>query len=173
MDVRNYYEKIQISRNIFRRVSRLKKNLFVLLKLMHKLLPNLFEKFKKNNLYPTIYASSWYLTCFTNYLSYEYALKVIDCYLNEGPKILHRISLGLLALKENEFLQKTDKFLELMDVMKTVNENIDLDKLFKKSFSFSISRKKINEYENLYKDPAYKNKPGDEEFMEQVNVILY
>ena len=148
----------------------LKKNLFVLLKLMHKLLPNLYQKFKKSELYPTIYASSWYLACFTNYLPYEYVIRIFDCYLYEGPKIIHRISLGLLALKENDFLKKTDKLLELMDVMKTVGENIDFDLLFKKSFSFSISRKKITEYENLYKEHESNKKPGDEEFMVQVKM---
>jgi hypothetical protein len=49
-------------------------------------------------------------------------------------------------------------------------ENIDFDLLLKKSFSFSISRKKITEYENLYKDYESNKKPGDEEFMVQVKM---
>ena len=146
----------------------LKKNFFVLLKLMQKLLPNLYAKFSKNGLYPAMYASSWYLTCFTNFLPYEYVLRVMDCYLFEGSKIIHRISLGILALKENKFLQKKDKFLDLMDVMKNVGENIDLDLLFKKSFGFSISRKKITEYENLYKAHVSGIIPGDEDLMNQI-----
>ena len=147
----------------------LKKNLFVFLKLMKKLLPNIFRKFSRCQLYPTVYASSWYLTCFTNCISYDIVIRILDCYLFEGIKIIHRISLGILALKENEILSKRS-FGDLMDVMKNITDNINIDLLFQKSFSFSISRKKILEYENLYKDHLNGTKPGDEDIMDQVRI---
>ena len=102
----------------------LKKNLFVLLKFMKKLLPNLFKKFLKYNVFPTLYASSWYLTCFSNVLPYNLVLRIMDCYLFEGNKIIHRISLGILALSEKKFLEKKN-FSEIMDVMKILIENLD------------------------------------------------
>ena len=73
---------------------------------MKKLLPNIFTKLTNAKLYPAIYASSWYLTCFTIVFPYETILRIMDCYLFEGIKIIHRISLGILALKENEILQQ-------------------------------------------------------------------
>ena len=93
----------------------------------------------------------------------------MDCYLFEGNKIIHRISLALLALKENEILQQT-KYLEIMEVIKTATNNIDIDILFKKSFGFSISRKKIQKYENLYKEHVNGKKPGDEDIMVQIQI---
>jgi hypothetical protein len=147
----------------------LKMDFFVLLKLMQKLLPNIFELFTKRKVIPPLYASSWYLTCFANAFPYNISLRILDCYLYEGNKILHRICLGLLALKENEILKKNN-FLDIMDVLKTITHNIDVDTLFKKSFGLSISRKKIMEYENLYKDYLSGKKTGDEDIMAQINM---
>ena len=147
----------------------LKRNFFVFLKLMKKLLPNIFTKLTNVKLYPAIYASSWYLTCFTNVFPYETILRIMDCYLFEGIKIIHRISLGILALKENEILQQK-KYLEIMEIIRAGTDNVNIDVLFNKSFGFSISRKKIQEYENLYKEHLNRKTPGDEDIMEQVQI---
>ena len=148
----------------------LKKNFFVLLKLMKKLLPNIFTKLANTKLYPQIYATSWYLTCFSNVFPfYETILRIMDCYLFEGNKIIHRISLALLALKENEILQQKT-YLEILEIIKTATINVDIDRLFKKSFGFSISRKKIQKYENLYKEHLNRKTPGDEDIMVQIQM---
>ena len=147
----------------------LKKNFFVFLKLMKKILPNIYTKLTNAKLYPAIYASSWYLTCFTNVFSYGMVLRIMDCYLFEGIKVIHRISLALLALKENEIL-KQKKYLEIMEIIRAATDNIDIDRLFKKSFGFSISRKEIQKYENLYKEHLERKTPGDEDIMEQVQI---
>ena len=147
----------------------LKKNFFVFLKLMKKILPNIFTQLTNAKLYPAIYGSSWYLTCFTNVFPYEIILRIMDCYLFEGIKIIHRISLGLLALKENEIL-KQKKYLEIMEIIRGATDNIDIDRLFKKSFDFSISKKEIQKYENLYKEHLDRKTPGDEDIMEQVQI---
>ena len=147
----------------------LKKNFFVFLKLMKKILPNIYTQLTNAKLYPAIYASSWYLTCFTNVFSYGMVLRIMDCYLFEGIKVIHRISLALLALKENEIL-KQKKYLEIMEIIRAATDNIDIDRLFKKSFGFSISRKEIQKYENLYKEHLERKTPGDEDIMEQVQI---
>ena len=147
----------------------LKKNFFVLLKLMKKLLPNIYTQLTNAKLYPAIYGSSWYLTCFTNVFPYEIILRIMDCYLFEGIKVIHRISLALLAFKENEILQQK-KYLEIMEIIRAATDNIDIDRLFKKSFGFSISRKEIQKYENLYKEHLERKTPGDEDIMEQVQI---
>ena len=147
----------------------LKKNFFVFLKLIKKILPNIYTQLTNAKLYPAIYASSWYLTCFTNVFSYGMVLRIMDCYLFEGIKVIHRISLALLALKENEIL-KQKKYLEIMEIIRAATDNIDIDRLFKKSFGFSISRKEIQKYENLYKEHLERKTPGDEDIMEQVQI---
>ena len=142
---------------------------FVFLKFMKELLPNVYTLFSKYKVNPPLYASKWYITCFANTFSYPIFLRIMDCYLYEGNKILHRFSLGLLALKENEILTKK-KIFGIMDYMKSFTNNIDIDELFKKSFCLSLSRKKIKEYENLYNDYLNKKKTGDEDIMTQIQI---
>ena len=57
-----------------------------------------------------------------------------------------------------------------MDVMKILIENLDIDLLFKKSFDFSISRKKMLKYENLYKYIMDGKITGYEDIMNQINI---
>lgn len=147
----------------------LKKNLFVLLKLMKKLLPDIFNVLSHYEIYPTIYASSWYLTCFTNVLSYDNVLRIMDCFLFEGIKIIHRISLGILSLNHDSLVRST-KVSDVMVAIKKLTENVNIEELFKVSFGFSISKKKILKYEILYKDHVSGRKPGDEDIMRQVQV---
>ena len=144
-------------------------NFFVFLKFMKQILPNVYTLFSKYKVYPPLYAPKWYITCFANTFPYPIFLRIMDCYLYEGNKILHRFSLGLLALKENEILTKK-KFFGIMDYMKSFTNNIDIDELFKKSFSLPLSRKKIKEYENLYNDYLNKKKTGDEDIMAQIQI---
>ena len=119
-------------------------------------------------IYPTIYASSWYLTCFTNILSFEQVLRIMDCFFFEGIKILHRISLGILALNRDNIL-KSKTAADVMGAMKNMTEHIDIEELFKVSFGFSISKKQIAKYEELYNDLKNGRKTGDEDIMNQVN----
>jgi len=147
----------------------LKKEFFVLLKYMKKLLPSIYNQFTRYKVYPTLYASSWYLTCFTNSLPFNTAVRILECYLFEGKKILLRFTLGILALKESEIASKKN-FFGIMTIIKTITDNIDINELFKKSFGLSITRNKILKYENLYKDYISGKKTGDEEIMEQIKM---
>jgi len=148
----------------------LKKNFFVMLKLMKRLLPNIFKQFLKFDIPPPLYASSWYLTSFTNNIfPHEITRRVFDCYLMEGSKIIHRFSLGVLALKEREILS-TKNNSEVFAVLSKLNQNINFDSLFAKSFSFSISRKEIEKYECLYTAHLKGKIPGDEDIMNQIKI---
>ena len=144
----------------------LKKNLFVLLKYMKKFLPDIFNHLQRKDVYPTIYASSWYLTCFINVLSYDKILRIMDCFLFEGSKIIHRICLGILAIKHDNILS-CNSVADIMVALKSI-DNIDIEELFKVSFGFSISRKQISKWEVLFNDHVKGRVPGDEDIMRQV-----
>ena len=144
----------------------LKKNLFVLLKYMKKFLPDIFNHLQRKDVYPTIYASSWYLTCFINVLSYDKILRIMDCFLFEGSKIIHRICLGILAIKHDNILS-CNSVADIMVTLKSI-DNINIEELFKVSFGFSISRKQISKWEVLFNDHVKGRVPGDEDIMRQV-----
>ena len=164
--LQNYIKNYVLQDLYYPEFPGLKKNLFVFLKLMKKLLPDIFNHLQRIDVYPTIYASSWYLTCFINILSYDKILRIMDCFLFEGSKIIHRISLGILAINHDNIL-RSDNAADVMGVLKSIG-NVDIEELFKVSFGFSISRKQIAKYEMLYNDHVKGRIPGDEDIMRQV-----
>ena len=164
--LQNYIKNFVLQDLYYPEFPGLKKNLFVFLKFMKKLLPDIFNHLQRIDVYPTIYASSWYLTCFINILSYDKILRIMDCFLFEGSKIIHRISLGILAINHDNIL-RSDNAADVMGALKSIG-NIDIEELFKVSFGFSISRKQIAKYEMLYNDHVKGRIPGDEDIMRQV-----
>ena len=81
----------------------------------------------------------------------------------EGFKVIYRISLALLKLKENEFC-KCD-IGNALSLLQTCVDNINIDELFKIAFGFSISRKYINMCEDEYE--KVKNDENNE-FISQI-----
>ena len=165
--LQNYMKNYGLQELYYPNFPGLNKNFFVLLKFMKKLLPDIFNVFLENDIYPTLYASSWYLTCFTNVLSYDKYVRIMDCFLFEGVKIIHRISLGILALNKNTLLNCRTPA-EVMVSLKNMTDNLNIEELFKVSFGFSISKKDILKYECLYNDHINGRKPGDEDIMRQI-----
>ena len=145
----------------------LKKNLFVFLKLMQKLLPDIFNILSKFQLYPSIFASSWYLTCYTNVLSFENSVRIMDCFLFEGTKIIHRIALGILSMIHDDIM-KCKGISDIMEVLKNIYVNIDIEELFKISFGFSISKKQILQYEILYNEQIAGRMPIEKDIMDKI-----
>ena len=164
--LQNYIKNYVTQDLYFHDFPGLKKNLFVLLKYMKKFLPDIFNHLQRKDVYPTIYASSWYLTCFINVLSYDKILRIMDCFLFEGSKIIHRICLGILAIKHDNILS-CDSVADIMVTLKSI-DNINIEELFKVSFGFSISRKQISKWEVLFNDHVKGRVPGDEDIMRQV-----
>ena len=75
-------------------------------------------------------------------------LRIFDCLFLEGFKVIYRIALALLKLKENEFL-KAEKG-ETMPLLASCTKNVDEEELFKVAFNFSISRNFIDKIELEY-----------------------
>ena len=128
----------------------LRKRFYIFLKLIEKFMPKIYQKLIKFNVYPTMYASQWFFTCFSNCLSFNIVVRIFDCYLLEGEKIIYRVALALFKLKEN-YLLKAKSFETLMEGMKSItNEIKDPDKLLEIAFDFSLSREHIKNFEKEY-----------------------
>ena len=165
--LQNYMKNYGLSDLYTKDFPGLKKNLFVFLKLMQKLLPDIFNILSKFQLYPSIFASSWYLTCYTNVLSFENSVRIMDCFLFEGTKIIHRIALGILSMIHDDIM-KCKGISDIMEVLKNIYVNIDIEELFKISFGFSISKKQILQYEILYNEQIAGRKPIEKDIMDKI-----
>ena len=128
---------------------KLKVTFFILLNLLKKFLPKVYELFKTEGMIPSMYASEWFICLFSRNLSFNILVRIFDVFLLEGFKVIYRFALAFLKLKEDKFLQAND----LTGIMHTLNEcyeNVDIEKLFKIAFGFSISRKYIEKLESEF-----------------------
>jgi len=145
----------------------LRKVLFVFLSLLKKFVPKVYYQFKKFNIYPTMYCSQWFFTYFTNLFKFNIVVRIYDCILLEGFKIVYRIALGILKIKE-PIIVKFNHFEEVMNIFKEITKGIDVEELFKVSFNFSFSRKDIKKFEDEYHKKMSK-KNVDDEIIKQVS----
>ena len=128
----------------------LKKRLYIFLKLVEKFMPKIYKKLYDKEVHPTMYASQWFFTCFTNCFPFEMVVRIFDCYLLEGEKIIYRVALAIFKSKEEELL-KAKHFETLMESLKNATSDIkNPDELLNTAFSFSFSRNHIKNFEQQY-----------------------
>jgi len=89
-----------------------------------------------------MYASQWFLTIFTLNLKPECIVRFLDCFFLEGSKTIYRFGLGILKINE-ERITNAKNFDELMLLMKSIYENISIEDLMSKSFSFTNLKKQL------------------------------
>lgn len=128
----------------------LRKRFYIFLKLVEKFMPKIYEKLLEKEAYPTMYASQWFFTLFTNCLPFEVCVRIFDCYFLEGEKIIFRVALAILKLNEEQLL-KAKHFETFMENLRNTTNNIkDPDVLLDTAFDFSLSRTHIYKYEQEY-----------------------
>ena len=126
----------------------LKKKCFVLLNMQKKYINKLYNIFQRDGIVPTMYASSWFISLFARTVDFNIAVRILDCFFLEGFKVIYRISLALFKLSENAFCSA--KKGETLPLLYKVQENINIEELFKVAFGFHISRNYIKECEIEY-----------------------
>ena len=114
------------------------------LRIWMKKLPRVFEHLLNKNIqvFPSMYASQWFLTLFTVNFKYEILVRVFDFFLCEGIKVIYRLGLALIKINEEKFIKA--KYLEeIMFLFKGIYDNVDYEVLFSVAFDFSISKKEL------------------------------
>lgn len=135
----------------------LKKRFYVLLSLEKKFLPNIYNLFKKEDIMASIYASEWFICLFSRNLEFDVLVRIMDCFLLEGFKVIYRFSLAFLKSKEEDIVNNVDEEKDIFEKLNSCFKEVDIDQLFKDAFKFSFSRKYINNIESIYE----KNKNKD------------
>ena len=141
----------------------LKKICFIFLNLQKKYINNIYNLFKKEGILPTMYLTSWFISVFTRVLEFHILLRVFDCFLLEGFKVIYRIALALLKLNESKFFKAGTG--EVLPLVYKCQENINIEKLFKVAFGFNISRSFIDKCEETFEKVKDDN---ENEFMKML-----
>ncbi len=128
----------------------LKKKFFVLMNLEKKYIPKVYEILKRDGIFPSLYASEWFICLFSKDLKPNLLVRIFDTFIYEGYKVIYRYALAFLKLREKEFINCKPGIINTMDVMKSVFDNIDIDVLFKVAFNFHLSKIHITKFEEEY-----------------------
>jgi len=128
----------------------LKKTFYILLNLEKKFIPKIYELFKKEGMIPSMYASEWFICLFSRNLEFKSLVRIFDIFLLEGYKVIYRFALAFLKLKEDKFMEGKDGLASIMPTINECTENVDIEKMLKIAFGFSISRNLINQLGNEY-----------------------
>ena len=70
-----------------------------------------------------MYLTSWFISVFTRVLEFHILLRVFDCFLLEGFKVIYRIALALLKLNESKFFKARTG--EVLPLVYKCQENIN------------------------------------------------
>ena len=128
----------------------LKKKFYVLLNLEKKFIPKIYDVLKRDGIFPSIYASEWFICLFSKDLKINVLVRIFDTFLFEGFKVIYRFALAFLKMKEKQFTKGKPGIVYTMEIIKKCFEDIDIEALFKVAFSFHLSKKHINKFELEY-----------------------
>ena len=137
----------------------LSKKLYVFLNLQKKLIPKIYNTFKKFDIVPFTYSSEWFLCLFSRSLKFNSLVRIFDTFILEGYKIIYRFALAFLKSKENKIIECKEMD-SLFKVIKSCFENVDIEEMMKIAFGFHLSKKEIENFEKEY-DKNKNNKKNE------------
>ncbi|TPX48227.1 hypothetical protein SeMB42_g03081 [Synchytrium endobioticum] len=99
--------------------------------MVSKYMPILSDRFKKHDIQLSAASLPWFLSLYINSLPLPFALRVLDCFFLEGPKVLFQVGLAILKINGDTIMKVRDDG-ELMSTLKayfaSLGETITSDK---------------------------------------------
>jgi hypothetical protein len=137
--VHSLMKKYSMEGYYLREFPELKRSFYKLLRLMKKFCPKIYELFKNKEIYPSMYASQWFITIFALNFKFDILVRIFDVFLLEGEKIFYRIGIAVMKIKEDK-ITNTRTFEDVLGKLKFLFENLNVEDLFAKAFKLSISK---------------------------------
>ena len=124
-----------------------------------KYFPEIHEHFKKENLNPEIFFSKWILTVFSNYLPFNVLYDVWDLFIVDKWKAIFKISLILINLMKDDFLNLTMNNLQNFFKENEFKKNdFDFDDIVDGYDEYKITNSKLKELKEDFYIEQVKNK---------------
>lgn len=126
----------------------------VLRRLVTKKLPEIDEALRRHRVDITVVCVGWFLCLFVNTLPIETVLRVWDCFLVEGDKILFRVGLALLKMHSDDMLACTDSPQMIRALTRIGKDQYDCDTFLQAAFKRvgSLKRETIVRYRQLCRE---------------------
>uniref|UniRef100_T1J8X5 TBC1 domain family member 2B n=1 Tax=Strigamia maritima TaxID=126957 RepID=T1J8X5_STRMM len=106
----------------------------VLKDLLREKLPKLSEHLEKHDIELCTVTLNWFLALFFDCVPFRTLLRIWDCFLLEGPKVLFRFSIALLKINEAVILQNQDSVAIMKQIKLAAKTAHDVDLLVKVAF---------------------------------------
>ena len=130
----NYYSNLSSLKTVFSTFDSLIK----------RFLPKIHTIFEINSVTPDYYSTSWFLTFYILVLPFNTVFRILDIFFSEGYKIIYRVGLAILKLKEKKFIKKPqidEILMEVKDFSDPIYGNEDF--FIKTALGFKFSKKDI------------------------------
>jgi TBC1 domain family member 10 len=124
------------------------KKLYVLSELGNELLPDLFDHFEDENIKVGMYATEWFMTLFCKSFDMELGSRVIECFLQEGFKVMYRVALGVLESVQDELLELS--FEKILPRLKEVCEQLNVEEIMKECWTIPVRTADIVRLEKAF-----------------------
>ncbi|XP_055929090.1 uncharacterized protein LOC129960059 isoform X3 [Argiope bruennichi] len=106
----------------------------VLKDLLREKMPLLWQHFAQLDIELCTVTLNWFLAIFFDCVPFETLLRIWDCFLLEGPKVLFRFSLAILKMNERSLLAKQDTVSIMRQLKASAKLCFDVDHLFQTAF---------------------------------------
>ena len=104
---------------------------FVLKELIQQKAPDLHRHFEITEVEVTSLTLNWFMAIFIDSVPFETLLRIWDCFLLEGPKVLFRFTLGILIMNRESVLTLMDTISMMKQIKDSTRNLIDVESLFK------------------------------------------
>ncbi|CAF0889986.1 unnamed protein product, partial [Didymodactylos carnosus] len=107
---------------------------FVLKDLIQIKAPELYRHFESIEVEITSLTLNWFMAIFIGSVPFETLLRIWDCFLLEGPKVLFRFAVAILIMNRDSILMKSDTISMMKHIKESAKNLTDVESLFKIAF---------------------------------------
>eukprot|EP00918_Siedleckia_nematoides_P035464 GHVU01077045.1.p1 GENE.GHVU01077045.1~~GHVU01077045.1.p1 ORF type:complete len:255 (+),score=34.02 GHVU01077045.1:105-869(+) len=138
----------------------LSKYLYQLERLIQMQMPRLLQHLKREGVEATMYASQWFMTIFAYSFPFELVARIWDIYFNEGIKIVFRVALAILSLRQEEIL--SESFEQILSGFKNCSAEIRTQHLIETALDIKVKQSTLRELEREYHSRLTSDTPSVE-----------
>jgi len=107
---------------------------YVLEKLEEQFMPKLYGHLQAQQLWTSMYATTWFVTVFLYNVPFTHAMRIWDIFLYEGFSFLYALGLAFLGIFEEEMLSmEFEELVCLLQISGASNKSFDFDELLKRA----------------------------------------
>lgn len=94
--------------------------------LLKKTFPSVYRHLQKHKVEPLLYMTDWFLCAMTRTLPWETLLRVWDCFLAEGIRVIFKVALVLLgaSLGRSKVRKQCNGMIETLEILKSIPEKV-------------------------------------------------